>query len=118
MTESAQKVFNREKLSERYQDDKELVRELCQVFLEDLADKISALEKAMSSENLDDLIRVAHSLKGSTGTVTAEICCDLALNLEMAARDGDFAKAREIYPNLLKSLGEAEKAMLSEVLSD
>lgn len=118
MTESLHKVFNKKKLTQRYQGDTDLVLELCQVFLEDLTEKTTALEKAMSAENLDDLIRVAHSLKGSTGTVTAEASCDLALNLEMAARDGDFAKAREIYPNLLKSLGEAEKAMRAEVLSD
>ncbi len=118
MTGEHLKVFNKNKLLERYQGDFELVRELCQVFLEDLEDKISRLDMSISSGNMEDLVHVAHSLKGSTGTVTAEISCEQALNLEMAARAGNLEQAREIHPNLLESLESVRKAMLSEILSD
>jgi HPt (histidine-containing phosphotransfer) domain-containing protein len=48
--------------------------------------------------------RAAHALKGSVGTFQASAAQDAASQLEMSAKDGDLAGAREAFESLLMQI--------------
>ncbi|MBF0482933.1 MAG: Hpt domain-containing protein [Desulfovibrionaceae bacterium] len=104
------RVWDRQRLLDRYEGDMATVIELCQALREDLPAKTARLTMAAASGDLERLSALAHSVKGICGTMAAEPCRLLALELETAARGGAAAAARGVLPGLLacldKLLGE------------
>ncbi len=60
--------------------------ELVEMFVEELPDRISAIEKTISEQDYDGLKRLAHQLKGAAGGYGFPIITDAARSLEEKAR--------------------------------
>jgi HPt (histidine-containing phosphotransfer) domain-containing protein len=107
---SQDRVWDRQRLLDRYDGDMETVIELCQALRQDMPTKIARLHMAAASGDLEAFVAVAHSIKGICGTMAAEPCRALALEMETAARAGDLNAATGVLPLLLacleKLLGE------------
>ena len=58
-------------------------------FVERLGERVTEMEKALQEDNLEELARLAHWLKGSAGTVGFDSFFEPALELEQAAKAGD-----------------------------
>lgn len=89
-------VLDRMVALERLQGDSELLAELAEVFLKDHPRLLAELRNSLSEGDLIGLERAAHTIKGSAGNFAARRAVDAAIELERAARSGDFAECRRL----------------------
>jgi HPt (histidine-containing phosphotransfer) domain-containing protein len=82
--------------------DEEGVRELIEIFLEDLPAAVADLESA--GDDLVRLAKAAHSIKGSSANLAAARASSAAAAVEMAARAGDARAAYQERECLLEEL--------------
>ncbi len=80
---------------ERVQDDKELLLELFDIFIADYKEKSQLLQTAIDTNNYEQIKNIAHSLKGSSGNISAKLLRASCLKLEEIGKNGDLAQAKE-----------------------
>ncbi len=71
----------------------EIVEPTLQLFVEESASMLNALEAAVAATDPEGLRKAAHKLKGSSGNVHARHLSELAEGLEHIARGGDLGQA-------------------------
>ena len=91
-------------LLQRVEDDKELLAEMVQLFIDDLPTLINTMHDALQRGNMLVLERSAHSLKGAAGNLSAKHAAAAAMKLEKDANNNDAESAKE-------SLAGVEQAM-------
>jgi len=69
--------------------------ELVELFLDTAREKVKALRAAVDVDDTAEVLRVAHSLKGSSANLAATGMAAIAVQLEVAARAGDTAATGE-----------------------
>ena len=85
---------------ERVQDDKELLLELLDIFQEDFQKKREALGQAVAAGNIEKIKETAHSIKGSSGNISAKPMHASCLQLEQLAKSGTTTG----MPDLVKAI--------------
>jgi HPt (histidine-containing phosphotransfer) domain-containing protein len=75
-------------------------------FLERCTRLVPELGASIAQHNSAEVLRVAHTLKGSARGVTAQSLSHAALQLEILGRSGDFAQADQLYKALLDTYHE------------
>lgn len=96
---------------ERLKGDRDFLLTLFGVFVEDLPNKLDALQQAAESGALEDLLRTAHSLKGACATIGAPAMREAAMDIEAAAREGDIETAK----NKLPAIAELSRTLLDKL---
>jgi len=85
---------------ERVQDDKGFLVELLDVFQEDFSKKRAVLAEALTTKDIAKVREVAHSMKGSSGNISAKRMYATCLGLEKLAKtnstDGMQDLARDL----------------------
>jgi HPt (histidine-containing phosphotransfer) domain-containing protein len=107
--ETIHPIFDRSVALTRLEDDEEFLHELLESYLEDTQNKIEEMRVHLENGDLDTIYVIAHSLKGSSGTVAAFSMQETALQLENAGKRGDLKKASanlEAVDNEYKKLKE------------
>ncbi len=104
-------VFNRGELLDRLGGNQELLKEVIQVFLNDVPLQIENLKKRLAEEEKAAVVRQAHTLKGAAANIGAERVRETAWELEQAAGGGDWEKVRAVA-RALESRVESLKAHL------
>ena len=110
-------AFDLDSALSRLEGDKELLKEIAGIFIEDCPKLLSEIKKAIESKNGMELEQAAHSLKGSVGNFGAEQAFKAALNLETIGKTNNLEKAQngfEILDNAIKKLMCALSALDSE----
>ena len=104
---------------QRVQDDKSFLAELLDIFQEDFLKKRAALSQAVAARDIVKIKDLAHSMKGSSGNVSAKRIYASCLALEKLAKDNStagmddlvktidaqFAEVRRFTADLKKELG-------------
>ena len=85
---------------ERVGGDRQLLREMAQLFLDECPGLVSSVRQALTDLDADAAAGAAHSLKGSVGTFGAHAAHEAALAVETAAREGDLPGAQEAFADL------------------
>jgi HPt (histidine-containing phosphotransfer) domain-containing protein len=85
---------------ERVQDDKELLAELFDIYQEDFIVRRKALAEGIATNDLVKIKEAAHSLKGSSGNISAKPLYQACLKLETMAREGQTQGIKEIADSL------------------
>ncbi len=93
-------IFDRQALLENLEGDEELFRELIDIFLATIPSDIESLKQALSKKDSVQARRYAHSIKGVSGNIKAKTLSSIALNIEMAAKEGDIEKALSLVPDI------------------
>ena len=93
-------IFDKQTLLNRLCNDDKLLIELVSIFIETVPDKINELKTACGSEALEDIKRIAHSIKGSASTIGALTIQDISLKIEKAAESSDLEKAVQLINEL------------------
>jgi CheY-like chemotaxis protein/HPt (histidine-containing phosphotransfer) domain-containing protein len=106
-------VLDREQALERVDGDRELLREVIGLFLEDYPETMAEIDTALSEGDAARLNRAAHALKGSVANFGARNSFDLALRLEMVGKTGDLKGADEAF-HVLAAEMERLKTALAE----
>lgn len=87
------------------------LRELIDVFLDDVPQRIAELEKSLATTDASLLTRAAHTIKGSSSNFGAAGLVQVSLELEKLGKTGDFAAATALVPRL-----KSEFALVTEAL--
>lgn len=85
---------------ERVQDDKELLLELFDIFQEDFVNKRKALSEAVAGGNIAKVKEVAHSMKGSSGNISAKSMYATCLQLEQLAKSNSTDGMQDLVKNI------------------
>jgi PAS domain S-box-containing protein len=90
------------------------VGELVEVFLVDALERLAALQIALAGEDLADVAREAHALRGASGGVGAAQLTSLCRELEVAAKQGDVQRARSVISRLGEALADTRVALQAQ----
>jgi len=112
----AKDIFDLPKALEVVDGDKDLFKEIVDLFLENLPDSIAQIRGAIANSDANALDKAAHSLKGSVGNFGTKRAFDAAYRLEVIGRQGKLAEADAVLSELEKELKDLEAAM-KEILS-
>ena len=94
-------------------DDEEFFCELINEGAESFAERLDQLEKDFLDGNIESVVQLSHSMKGTAANISAEILAHLCGIVEDSARDGDIsnmspvlAEIRESHQKLTRLLTE------------
>jgi len=83
----SEEIIDLKDVLERVQDDKELLVELLDIYQEDFATKRQVLGTAIATQDIVKIKEVAHSMKGSSGNISARPMYKACLQLETLAKE-------------------------------
>ena len=115
----SEEIIDLDDVMERVQGDKELLAELFDIYADDFITKRKALGEAVAVSDFAKIKEIAHSMKGSSGNISAKPMHAACLTLEglakegktdgmpevLLALDGHFEKIKVFAENFKKSLG-------------
>lgn len=110
-TESVPQVLNEIWLLEKARGNREFLKKLFTVFIEKQPETLETLRRAVTTGDLRDVAFLAHTLKGGSATMGAEILKERAFALEKAAKDGDQSLAVLEMANLETAFKQAVAAI-------
>ena len=84
----SEEIIDLKEVLERVQDDKELLNELLDIYQEDFVIKRRLLGEAVVARDLPKIKEIAHSMKGSSGNISAKPLHLACLKLESLAKEG------------------------------
>ncbi len=101
---------------ERLGGDEKLLREVVEIFLEEVPKHLAGLRKAITQQDAETAERIAHSLQGELGYLGIAELSQGARELEEKGRSSDFQGALRLLPpfesamaRLLSSMGRTQK---------
>ncbi|MCD4776660.1 MAG: Hpt domain-containing protein [Candidatus Aegiribacteria sp.] len=102
-------VLDRSVLMESLGNDKELIKEILELFKDTTPEIVENLDNAANEGNIEEVKRNAHSLKGSAGNIGAKALEESMRNIEAACAKNELEGIRNKVSgaigeyNLLKS---------------
>ena len=107
-------VLDIEEFLERVQDDKELLFELFEIFIEDFEEKRALLTTAAAEKDYEKVRGIAHSIKGASGNISAKAVRVISMTLEDMGKESCLDGIEEILTKLDKAF-EALVIRIEEV---
>ena len=106
-------VLDEALLVSRVDGDPQLLRDLVDLFLEDCPRLVDEIRVALDRKDAKLVERDAHSLKGATGNLAAQMASEAARKLERFARAGDLLHAESELLELEWELERLKPALLA-----
>ncbi len=110
-------VIDLKDVMERVQDDKELLLELFDIFIEDFKSKRDGFWKAYEKHDLATFQYLAHGLKGGAGNISAMQIHENCINLDRMGKDGHIENAKSAL-ELLDQQFEAFKVEVARIKAE
>jgi two-component system, sensor histidine kinase and response regulator len=92
----------------------EMLSELTEMFLEDTSSALTALEEALKSGDASSVERVAHTLKGSSGSMGARGMAELCAKLQDVGASSDLSRASLLLERLEAEFDRVRSALKAE----
>ena len=92
----SEEIIDLKDVLERVQDDKELLDELFDIYQEDFLVKRKTLGDAIAANDIAKVKEVAHSMKGSSGNISAKPLHAACMKLEVLAKEGKTDGMQEV----------------------
>lgn len=93
---------------------KGLLKEMAQLFREDIGGRLTGIESALAAGNMEGIAQEAHAIKGAAGAVGARRLQAQAQEIERGARAGAFGGAADRIADLRPAFEEAAVALDGE----
>ncbi len=106
-------VLDVAEFKERVQDDIELLLELLDIYSTDLKEKRPKIQEAVESGNADEVRALAHSLKGSSGNISAKALRETFMQLEEKGKVGDLTGAEDLVTEIDTKFATLEERIVS-----
>jgi signal transduction histidine kinase/DNA-binding response OmpR family regulator len=106
-------VFDQKFLLDRLEGDEELFKEIVRTFLDDAPLQVEKLKQALREENLSQIEKQAHSLKGAAMNIGGNALQAIAFEVELSGKKGDLKRNQELIPRLEKEFTRLQKALSS-----
>ncbi|MDJ0833627.1 MAG: Hpt domain-containing protein [Gammaproteobacteria bacterium] len=100
-------VFDHAELSDRLDQDQDLLREVLSAFLIDLPEISANFSDALDSGDMEMIRAVAHKVKGAVANVSFKQLGELTRQIEYAARASDVARVYELGQYLAQAVKDA-----------
>jgi len=81
---------------ERVQNDKKLLLELLDIFVEDFQQKRKLIDEAVAKSDYEQIKRISHSLKGSSGNISAKSLREILLKFEEMGKNSNLSGVDEV----------------------
>ena len=107
----AKEIWDAEAALARVDGDRELLRDVIEIFRQEDPKLLEKLEAALAAGDLEAVQHAAHSIKGEVSYFAAPKAAEAAKTIEYGARDHDLAKCKATLPELQKRLGELSAAL-------
>jgi polar amino acid transport system substrate-binding protein len=104
-------VFDEAELLNVVQGDRDLLAELCTIFLADAPGHMDGIRASIESNDATKLRSTAHALKGSAATLTARRVAASAHELETIGASGNLSSARGVFERLDGNLTELRQRL-------
>jgi HPt (histidine-containing phosphotransfer) domain-containing protein len=108
-----QEVFELSKALEIAGGDTAFLKEIAELFLENLPGYVARIREAISREDAVALEGAAHNLKGAVGNFGAKRAYDAAYRLEAIGKKNVMAEADRLMKRLMEELSSLENAIKS-----
>jgi HPt (histidine-containing phosphotransfer) domain-containing protein len=86
-----------QKIADALDFDLEDVEMLIEVFLESTEESLGLLKTAIQNNDLEEIFKSAHAIKGSSANLTLVNISNIAKEIEKDARDGNYINYIEKY---------------------
>ena len=96
---------------------KPLVREIVNSFLAQASDRLARLRQAFLAADVQELVSVAHSLKGSSAQLGAVRVADLSARLEEKGRNAELSGAAALLTELEQEIEQVRPLLEEEATS-
>ncbi|MGC0778641.1 MAG: response regulator, partial [Candidatus Acidiferrum sp.] len=103
-SELSEAEWNVRELLERLEGDQDFLRELLQIFHADSQTTLLKARDALAQEDLAEVSRAAHTLKGMLRNLSMNAAAEIAAALETAARNGARVESAALLERLDRSL--------------
>ena len=97
---NSEEVIDLKDALKRVQGDKELLAELFDIYQEDFVVKRQALGDAIAAHDIAKIKDIAHSMKGSSGNISAKPMYAACLQLEVLAKEGKTDGMLEVLSSI------------------
>ncbi len=97
-------MINRQALLENFMDDKDLLFESIDLFLERVETRLSTLRQTVAAKDPDSFMPEAHTLKGMIGIFSTESAFEAAKKLEFKGREKNIDGIDEDLADLEEKL--------------
>ena len=114
---SADSVFNQAELLQRLMGDEEMARNICRSYLQEASRRVTDLEDALARSDIPAATRHAHSLKGSSANLGAQIVRETAAQMEESLKSGDVPGTVALLPELVGHFATLKRALDQFVVS-
>lgn len=84
---------------------------LVESFFRDSEQRLTLLHDAIQQGEADEVRQTAHSFKGSSGNLGAQVLSGLCLELEQAGRSGQLGEASELLERIRQAYVEARREL-------
>jgi len=99
-TSVSEQVFDYADMKERLMADETLIRNVVEVFLDDLPKQIELLKSVIASNDTEQITSLAHKIKGAAANVSGFKLSNLASKLEQAGKVRDMEAIRQALAEL------------------
>ena len=96
--------WNRKEALDRIGGDEALLRDLCEIFLQESPKLLQKLQQAVAAGDSDAVMRAAHSLKGESSYLGAGATSQVARQLEEMGRSQNPSRAKDTFAALEREL--------------
>ena len=98
-------IYSLDKINEMAEGDDDFIKSVISVFLEEVPQDLSGLEKALESENYEQVYQLAHKIKPNVDLLGMEQTRAAALEIETLGKsEANMAEIRNIFPSLKKDV--------------
>jgi two-component system sensor histidine kinase/response regulator len=80
--------------------DKEIVKEIIEIYIQEYPDRMVNIRKNIDENDLENLYKNAHSLKGVTANFFDKDTEEIARQLEAKGKEGDESGLEDLYSQL------------------
>ncbi len=109
------RIFDFERLKQISFGDSVFEKDLLTDYLVDAEDKLQSLRKLLAENNVNKIIDIAHTLKGSSYSVGAKLVGDEALGIELSGKNNDLGNVEDRLSKLSNSIKETRQVLKDKV---
>ncbi|KPA09911.1 multi-sensor hybrid histidine kinase [Candidatus Magnetomorum sp. HK-1] len=103
--------FDINNLKVLFDNDTDVIKQVCKVFLEDCPKQIDLLKDYVKDEKIEKIAMQAHSVKGASANASAMIVSDIASDIEKSGIKSDLDDIKKKMPELEKEFLRLKDAM-------
>jgi len=104
-------IFDFDRLKKVSADDFDFEKDLLSSYVEDVNVKCEQLDELLISKDFQQIINLAHTIRGASYTVGAQKVGDQAYGIEISAKSNDILSVRERLPQLKTAIEETKEVL-------